>query len=90
MVMTNKEVCNAFVNKTNGQSGSMRTDGVKIYSYNTCIGEWVDGKIIINASKYSVTTSKQQHYLRGAASYKGYVETTKHVPMGSGLLRGYY
>lgn len=87
--MTNKEVCNAFVNKTNGQSGSMRTDGVKIYSYNTCIGEWVDGKIIINASKYSVTTSKQQNYLRGAASYKGYVETTEYVPRNSGSLKSY-
>ena len=37
--------------------------GEKLYSYNTCIGQWVDNIIYINITKYSTTTTKLQNYL---------------------------
>lgn len=46
-------------------SDSIWTDGVSIYSYNTALlTRKADGMLILNATKYSNTTSRQQSDLR--------------------------
>lgn len=93
--MTNLEICNAFVNcKGNGKhnlSMHISTDGSRLYSYNTCIAQKrANGSIIINATRYSVTTSKHQSHLRGEipATLQTHT-TTKHVPFNTWDLERY-
>lgn len=61
--MTNNQVVWAFINGNSGKSLNMRTDGIKLWSYSTVVAQWIDGKIVKNARKYSVTTSKQLSHL---------------------------
>lgn len=90
--MTNLDVCFCFVNgsKNGARSLSMRvsSDGSKIYSYGTVIAQKLaNGSVILNETKYSVTTSKHQSHLRHAlASLTPSVvvhHTTKQVPIGT-------
>lgn len=60
---SNYDVVQAFYKKQSAKNASMSTNGLKLYSYNTCIAEHIDGKIVVNKSKYSNTTSKQQNLL---------------------------
>lgn len=70
--MKNREVISAFVNGKSARTTNLRTDGNKLYNYSTCIGQKLsDGTIIVNSTKYSVTTSKIQTYLRYAVSESG-------------------
>lgn len=91
--MTNKEVINAFVHwTTDCNSLNVRScDGV-LYSYNTAIAQKVGGSIIINATKYSVTTSKHQGYLRAEVMgryEKNGIKVAKNVPYTTHDLRPY-
>lgn len=90
--MTNFDVCVCFVNgsKNGAHSLSMRisSDGSKIYSYGTVIGQKLaNGSVILNETKYSVTTSIHQSHLRYAlTSLTPSVvvhHTTKQVPIGT-------
>lgn len=97
--MTNFDVCVAFVNGSkNGAhslSMSINHDGSKLYSYATVIAQKLpNGAIILNDTKYSVTTSKHQSHTRLAISryakgLKTY-HTDKFVPMGAYDLIRYY
>lgn len=49
----------------------------KLFSYNTCIAEWIDEDIVINNTKYSPTTSKHQSSLRRVLSY--YIIDTENI-----------
>lgn len=66
--MRNKEVVEQFVNYRIASSGNgnLTSTGDRLYSYATCIAEWVayPHKIIVNATKYSTTTSCHQGMLR--------------------------
>lgn len=60
--MTNKEVVINFLNGKNAHSLNMRSENGRLYSYSTCIAEFIInglGKktLLINKTKYSVTTS---------------------------------
>lgn len=97
--MTNYDVCVAFVNGSNNgcHSLNMRVnhDGSRLFSYGTCIAEKLsNGSIIVNETKYSVTTSKHQSHLRCAISMHAKGITTHHtdkrVPMGTYDLTRYY
>jgi len=69
--MTIKEVIRTFVERNNNYgnyhyASSVRcnlSDG-KLHSYNTVIAQWHKGKLYINNTRYSVTTSKLQNYLK--------------------------
>lgn len=63
--MKNKEVIGNFINKCEAinHHGSLRSTGDRLFSYNTCIAQWVDGTIWINVSRYSNTTSRHQNRL---------------------------
>lgn len=64
--MKNKEVCEAFLNRESAIGSNLYSDGHKLFSYSTCIAEWEDyyNRLYVNSTKYSVTTSKHQSYLR--------------------------
>lgn len=47
-----------------GRNCSISTDGTRLWSYNTIIAQWGDDTVLINNTKYSRTTSKQQDILR--------------------------
>ena len=86
--MKNSELISAFVTglARDGQhTGSVSVNGNKLYSYATCIAERVDGKLVVNETKYSVTTSKHQSYLYGAL--RRYNECAEYV---NDILRGTY
>ena len=70
-------VCNR---NYNGRTGSMTAQDGKLFSYNTCIAQHTkDGRLIINNTRYSVTTSKQQGYLRRAAMHHPKVECVENI-----------
>ena len=81
--MKNQDLINAFVYNRNyeGKTGSMTAKNGKLYSYNTCIAQHTeDGRLIINNTRYSVTTSKQQGYLRTAAkNHHNKVECVENI-----------
>lgn len=97
--MTNYDVCIAFVNGSNNGCNSLNMhismDGRRLYSYRTCIAEKLpNGAIILNKTKYSVTTSKHQSHLLSAinmyASTLKTYRTDKIVPRGTCDLTNYY
>lgn len=87
--MRNIEVIAAFADGCTKllKANSVSTEGAFVlYSYNTPIAQRSkpSGKVVVNATKYSVTTSKAQSYLRYELAKRGieFVETTKEVPYG--------
>ena len=83
--MTNRQVGQVFLKKGKGKSLNMTSTGDKLFSYNTVIAEWIDGKLVFNTTKYSRTTSKQTNWLRGYAD----VLTSKPAPFNAQHLRQY-
>ena len=92
--MKNSEVCKVFVNGANEGNGSnLRIINNRLYSYNTCICErFVNGcghyNFIMNETKYSVTTSRHQYYLRYALRYENVIPAN-NVPRGAESLSRY-
>lgn len=66
--MKNEEVVKSFFRQVPARShnGNLWTDGNILVNYRTCLGEWDLNKVHINWTKYSVTTSKIQHYILNA------------------------
>lgn len=64
--MRNSEVVEAFLRKERAVNsiGSLSSTGTKLFSYATCIAQWYGGSLIMNYTKYSVTSSKHRYYLR--------------------------
>ena len=75
--MRNKEVISKFVNfAESAATTNVRSTGDKLFNYNTCIAQRHEGKIIVNVTRYSVTTSKMQYYLRRELSGYDVTEVT--------------
>ena len=74
--MKNKEVCNEFIHRRVASGSNLVSTGDKLFSYNTCIAQFNGHALILNETKYSVTTSKHQHYLRIAITNSGIWSTT--------------
>ena len=67
--MTNKQVSNAFVSGKSAKSSNgnlwVSWDGKRLFNYETCIAQRLqDGTFVVNSTKYSVSTSKIQTYVR--------------------------
>lgn len=81
--MRNQEVISKFVHfAESAATANVRSNGDKLFNYGTCIAQRHEGKIIVNATRYSVTTSKMQGYLRAEVSNK-VVITVTNVPIGT-------
>jgi hypothetical protein len=94
--MTNQNVIKAFYNQQEGKveshTGNLWIDGTgtRLMNYGTCLAQRIDNKIIINVTKYSVTTSKIQTWLKSEFQYHpSSVYTTKPVPMWTSYLEDY-
>lgn len=70
--MKNIDVINSFLCKNfNKRASSVSSQLNKLFSYNTVIGQWFDNTLLINITKYSVTTSTSQNELISSADKKG-------------------
>lgn len=93
--MKNQDVCVAFVKGESASTANLRTDGKKLWSYNTIIGERIKEGIIYNSCRYSCSTSRHQFYLRVAAG-EAYVSLwsvdggNNGIPMGTQNLSKYF
>ena len=64
--MKNKDVVLAFLKKEEAWGSHLYSTGKRLISYNTTIAEWYgDCYLLVNHTRYSNSTSKQQSYLRG-------------------------
>lgn len=97
--MTNFDVCVCFVNGTKNDahslSMSISDNGDRLYSYGTVMAQKLqNGAIILNDSKYSVTTSKHQGEIRTAirmyAKTLKIYHTDKNVPIDTYNITRYY
>ena len=79
-MLSNQAVINAFVNGQNASNRNMHTDGVKLWSYYTVIAQRTEDGFIMNNTRYSVSTSKQQTYTR--ATLRTY-KAVENVPIGT-------
>lgn len=59
------DVVKDFFKGDNSRTGnySLSSKDGKLFSYNTCIGEWYKDILYVNLENYSVTTSKHQGFL---------------------------
>lgn len=84
--MRNQDVISAFAKGSTkavkANSVSIGYDGNTLFSYGTAIAQRLaNGKYIINETKYSVTTSKAQSYVRYYIPSGLQIPTTKVVPI---------
>lgn len=67
---SNSELVHVWANNDDStvykKSGSMSCQFDKLYSYNTCIAEFVNGSVVFNSYSYSPTTCKHQSLARQA------------------------
>ena len=81
--MRNQEVISKFVHfAESAATANVRSNGDKLFNYATCIAQRHEGKIIVNNTRYSVTTSKMQCYVRRELSGYDVIEVTG-VPRGT-------
>lgn len=92
--MKNSVVCERFVNGANeGKGSNMRIFNNRLFSYGTCICErFVNERgyynFIMNETKYSVSTSLHQYYLRYALRNENVIPAN-NVPLGADSLHRY-
>lgn len=82
--MKNIDVIIKFLNRTKASSsnGNLRSTGDKLFSYNTCIAQWVDDLLYINMTQYSPTTSKHRNMIFSIYPVKTYTQVV-NVPINS-------
>lgn len=81
--MTTKEVIFAFLHgETKGKAsgGRLRIEGERLINYETTIAQRFGGRVVINVTKYSATTTKHQNVLRRELPK---AETVDGVPIGT-------
>jgi hypothetical protein len=90
--MNNQSVINAFLcgKSAKSSNGNLRTDGNKLVSYYTAIAVRMGDTIVLNRTKYSVSTSKIQTWLLYSVIESGlqYKEVC-NVPLGGYKLETY-
>lgn len=93
--MKNSEVAQSFAfnNVNEAKALNLEYTNNKLYSYSTVIAQRLnDGRVILNDTKYSCTTSRHQYYLRYYLS-KVYSENeiikVNNVPRGTYDLERY-
>lgn len=85
--MNNQSVINAFLCSKSAKSsnGNLHSNGDKLYSYYTVIAERLaNGTIVLNRTKYSVSTSKIQTWLLNSVVIGGFPHREVYnVPLGA-------
>lgn len=81
--MRNQDVIKKFVNYAEeAETLHVRSNGDKLFNYGTCLAQRYNGKIIVNVTRYSVTTSKIQSSLKHELSGYQVIEVSG-VPLGT-------
>lgn len=82
--MRNKEVIDKFLQKLPASGSNLYSTGDKLINYNTTIAEWDSGRLYINNTKYSKTTSTHQNYIIYRTRYSDLVNLNKtNIPRGT-------
>ena len=69
--MKNKDVIEMFLSKKPAKGSNLYSDGQKLINYNTTLAQWHDNyHLIVNNTRYSVSTSKNQNWLKNAITSK--------------------
>lgn len=87
---TTKDVIQGFISgddKGKASGGRLFIEDGKLINYGTVIAQRSNEGLIINATKYSMTTTKHQNVLLNSAY--GIVTTVVDVPMGASDLEPY-
>ena len=89
--MRNRDFMSCFVKGEKAVNGNLRSEGDTLFSYFTAIGQKINGKYVVNSTKYSVSTSAHQTYLRRELQKRNinFTETTKYVPRETKDLTAY-
>ena len=78
-----REVVDKFIEHSSAVGSNCFSTGEKLFSYETCIAQWLRGTLYINKTKYSPTTSKLQNYLYNTYKHKVFfVGDTNSNPYG--------
>ena len=65
--MKNKDIIELFLQKKKASGSNLYSDGNKLVNYSTTLAQWHDNyNLIVNNTRYSVSTSKNQNWLKGA------------------------
>ena len=81
--MKNEEVIENFIAGRIGSGGNLTSADGKLYSYQTCIAEYTRKGLIINKTKYSVTTSKHVGMLLRKLHYPDNIKFVESIPRGT-------
>lgn len=80
--MKNIDVIRKFLREECAAGSNLNSCGDKLFSYNTCIAQWVDDLLYINMTQYSSTTSKHRNMIFSIYPVKTYVQVV-NVPINS-------
>lgn len=81
--MTNEEVIENFIAGHICSGGNLTSTGDKLYSYQTCIAEYTPKGLVVNKTKYSVTTSKHVGMLLRKLPYITGIKSVENIPRGT-------
>ncbi len=63
--MKNKDVIEMFLSKKPAKGSNLYSDGKRLVNYYTTLAEWYsDVCLLVNNTRYSVSTSRNQYYLK--------------------------
>ena len=84
--MRNIDVVKHFLVKQPASTTHLVSTGDLLFSYNTCIAQWITGKgLYINTTKYSRTTSTHTSMLKRNLLFQNVVEV-ENVPINTRIL----
>lgn len=82
--MRNKEVIDRFLQGLPAWGSNLYSTGDKLVNYNTTIAEWDSGRLYINNTKYSKTTSTHQNYMIFRTENSDWASLNKtDIPIGT-------
>jgi len=85
--MTTQNLVKEFLyGATKGKASSLRIEGDKLFNYGTVIAQRINGVVVLNATRYSMTTTKHQNRLKAELPN---ARTVNGVPMGTTDLTPY-
>lgn len=90
--MKNKDVIELFLQKKKANGSNLYSDGNKLINYSTTLAQWHDNyHLIVNNTRYSVSTSKNQIWLKGAITPERgiVVENVGDIPIDTKNLEQY-
>jgi len=84
--MKNKDVIELFLQKKKANGSNLRSDGKRLINYHTTLAEWYsDFYLLVNNTRYSVSTSRNQYYLKNVVDNNSNIIPIpiNSVPMGT-------